>query len=92
MAARKKAAGAQPSASDALSEVSFEEALEQLESTVDQLETGDLDLETALQVFEQGVALSRRCAAELERAERRIEVLSDRGEEPFDASADGESS
>ena len=42
---------------------------------MDRLEEGDLPLEAALAAFEAGVALTRRCAARLEAAERRIEVL-----------------
>jgi exodeoxyribonuclease VII small subunit len=58
-------------------DVSFEGALERLETLVDQLESGDLPLEEALSAFEEGVALSRRCAEQLETAERRIEALVD---------------
>lgn len=53
----------------------FESALESLEDLVARLEGGELGLEQALATFEQGVSLSRRCAEELERAERRVEVL-----------------
>jgi exodeoxyribonuclease VII small subunit len=56
-------------------ELSFEGALARLEAIVEQLESGELALEQALAAFEEGVALSRRCASELEAAERRIEVL-----------------
>lgn len=55
--------------------LSFETALSRLEEIVDRLEEGDLELEAALSAFEQGVALSRRCAEQLAQAERRIEVL-----------------
>ena len=55
--------------------ISFEEALETLEGIVGRLERGDLPLEQALAAFEQGVGLTRRCAAELDEAERRIEIL-----------------
>ena len=69
--------------------LSFESSLEQLESIVDRLEEGDLPLEGALAAFVQGVALMRRCAEQLETAERRIEVLVREGESwvtrPFDA-------
>jgi exodeoxyribonuclease VII small subunit len=58
---------------------SFESSLEGLETIVDRLEDGDLPLETALEAFESGVALARRCAAELEETERRIEVLVEEG-------------
>ena len=54
---------------------SFEAALAKLEALVDRLESGDLALEQALAAFEEGVALARRCAAQLGDAERRIDVL-----------------
>jgi exodeoxyribonuclease VII small subunit len=58
---------------------SFEGALARLEEIVEHLEGGELGLEEALAVFEEGVALSRRCSGQLEEAERRIEILT--GEE-----------
>jgi exodeoxyribonuclease VII small subunit len=54
---------------------SFEEALEGLEALVARLESGELPLEEALAAFERGVRLSRRCAEQLESAERRIAEL-----------------
>jgi exodeoxyribonuclease VII small subunit len=62
-------------AEKAEAEPSFEDALERLEAIVDRLESGELPLEDALAAFEEGVSLSRRCAAQLDSAERRIEVL-----------------
>ena len=62
-------------------DLSFEAALERLESIVDRLEQGDLELESALSTFEEGVALARGCAGRLETAERRIEVLVREGEQ-----------
>jgi exodeoxyribonuclease VII small subunit len=56
-------------------ELTFEGALARLEAIVSELESGDLELERALAAFEEGVALSRRCAGQLEDAERRIERL-----------------
>jgi exodeoxyribonuclease VII small subunit len=61
-------------------DLSFEVALERLESIVDRLEQGDLELESALAAFEEGVALARGCAERLETAERRLEVLVREGE------------
>jgi len=58
----------------------FEAAIAELESTVKRLEEGDLSLETALELYERGVQLSRYCHARLEEAERRIEILDERGE------------
>ena len=58
----------------------FEGAIAELESIVKKLEEGDLPLEQSLALYERGVQLSRFCHARLEEAERRIEVLSERGE------------
>jgi len=54
---------------------SFESSLEALERIVQQLESGDLPLEKSLELFEQGIRLSRECQERLSQAERRIEVL-----------------
>ena len=58
----------------------FEAALTELDAIVKKLEEGDLALETSLELYERGVQLSRFCHARLEEAERRIEVLNERGE------------
>lgn len=58
----------------------FESAIAELESIVKTLEEGDLALEKSLQLFERGVQLSRYCHARLEEAERRVEILNERGE------------
>ena len=91
MAARRRAASSARSETSSPSgdeEPRFEEALERLEEIVSRLEGGGLELEAALVAFEQGVALTRRCAGQLEDAERRIEQLVQEGERwlvrPFD--------
>ncbi len=53
----------------------FEECLQRLESVVQQLERGDLPLEQALKLFEEGVGLSDSCRRELEEAEGKVEIL-----------------
>ena len=53
----------------------FEASLEALEQIVRELERGDLPLEKSLELFEQGIGLSRQCQERLNQAERRIEVL-----------------
>lgn len=58
----------------------FETALAELESVVRRLEDGDLPLETSLALYERGVVLSRYCHDRLQAAERRIEVLNERGD------------
>ena len=54
---------------------SFEAQLAALEKIVRELERGDLPLEQSLELFEEGVRLSRECQERLNRAERRIEIL-----------------
>jgi exodeoxyribonuclease VII small subunit len=58
----------------------FESALTELETIVKTLEEGDLPLEQSLALYERGVQLSRFCHSRLEEAERRIEILNERGE------------
>jgi len=58
----------------------FETAIAELEGIVKSLEDGDLTLERSLELYERGVQLSRFCHARLEEAERRIEVLDERGD------------
>jgi len=53
----------------------FEQALARLEAIVKELEDGDLPLEDSLRLFEEGVSLTRLCAAKLEEAQSRIDVL-----------------
>jgi len=69
----------------------FETALAELDTLVRKLEDGDLSLEQSLALYERGVQLSRFCHARLEEAERRIEILTDRGElKPAPASFGGD--
>lgn len=56
-------------------ELGFEEALDELETIVEELESGQVDLERMLERFERAMALRKRCAALLSDAETRIEQL-----------------
>ena len=56
-------------------ERSFETCLAELEQIVGKLEAGDLPLEESLEMFENGIKLSRECREKLTKAERRIEIL-----------------
>jgi exodeoxyribonuclease VII small subunit len=58
----------------------FEAAIAELDTIVKKLEEGDLSLEKSLELYERGVHLSRFCHSRLEEAERRIEILNERGE------------
>lgn len=53
----------------------FESALGALEEIVKQLEKGDLPLEKSLELFEEGIRLSRFCYTKLDEAERKVEIL-----------------
>ena len=53
----------------------FESALKSLEDIVVQLEAGDLTLDRALELFEEGIRISHFCSAKLDEAERKVEVL-----------------
>ena len=53
----------------------FESALKSLEEIVVQLEAGDLTLDRALELFEEGVRISHFCSSKLDEAERKVEVL-----------------
>lgn len=53
----------------------FESALKRLEEIVKKLEDGDLSLDLSLELFEEGIRLSRLCHAKLGQAERRVEIL-----------------
>ena len=63
-------------------------SLQELESVVEQLESGDLSLEEALKQFERGVKLTRKCQTTLKKAEQKVEILlkktADAEPEPFD--------
>jgi len=69
----------------------FEKGLSRLGHIVGELEKGDLALEKALQLFEEGIKISKLCSSKLEEAERKVEILL-RNEEgqlvqsPFEAS------
>ena len=52
----------------------YESLFKRLEETVQQREDGDLPLESALGLYEQGITLIRQCSQKLEEAERRIEL------------------
>ena len=56
---------------------SIEARLRELETILEELESGDLELDQALKKFEQGVKLSRECQKTLEDAEMKIKILMD---------------
>ena len=72
-------------------ELSFEEALKELEQVVGQLESGSVDLDKSIALYERGADLKRHCEAKLAQAQARIEqiTLAENGQPsgtaPFDA-------
>ena len=71
----------------------FEQALEQLEQIVQDLESGDLPLEKAIKRFEEGIKLSKYCNAKLDESEKRITILMQNNsgnvsEVPFEANSE----
>jgi exodeoxyribonuclease VII small subunit len=55
--------------------LNLEKSLEQLESLIEELESGDLPLDTAMKKFEEGIKLTRSCQTVLKDAEQRVEIL-----------------
>ncbi len=58
-----------------MGEVKFEKAIQRLEKIVDDLETGELDIDKSLEIFEEGIKMSRVCSKKLSEAEAKIEKL-----------------
>ena len=58
-----------------MADLTFEQALKRLEEIVEALETDDLDLEKSVQFYEEGVSIYRHCTQQLQRAEKRIDIL-----------------
>jgi exodeoxyribonuclease VII small subunit len=53
----------------------FESAIEQLDTIVKELETGDIPLEKAIKIFEEGVKLSQICTKRLDETEEKMNLL-----------------
>ncbi len=62
-------------------EVNFEDTMKKLEEIANELEKGDLDLDTSVSKFEEGMKLSKKCNEILENAEKRISILINNGED-----------
>ena len=68
------------------SKMSFEQAMAQLEEIVRRLEQGDVPLEEALGLFEEGSRLVKKCSAQLDKAEQKVsKLLAGPGGEPREA-------
>lgn len=82
-------------AKEAELELDFEGAMERLEAIVQELEHGDVPLEKAIDLFQQGMKLSQLCGNKLEQVERKIEMITEMDGElrkkPFGARLEGDS-
>ena len=63
------------------SNLNYEEAIERLEEIVEKLESGGLSLEKSLDKFEEGVRLVKYCNKELNKAEKKVEMVIKEGDE-----------
>ena len=72
--------------------LSFEEAIEKLEEIVSQLENGDVPLESAIDLYQQGMKLSQLCSQKLQQVEKKIEILMEEdgslNKKPFSANTE----
>lgn len=62
-------------------EINFENAMKQLEEIANKLEKNDLDLDKSVEIFEEGMKLSKKCSDILENAEKRITILINDGKD-----------
>jgi exodeoxyribonuclease VII small subunit len=58
-----------------IEDMSFEQAMKQLEEVVGQLERGDVELEASIALYERGAALKARCEAKLKEAEEKVAAI-----------------
>lgn len=58
-----------------ISDMSFEDAMGELEAVVGQLERGDVPLEESISLYERGAALKKRCEAKLKEAEEKVAAI-----------------
>ena len=58
-----------------MGEIKFEKAIQRLEKIVDDLEKGEMDIDKSLEIFEEGIKMSRVCSKKLNEAEAKIEKL-----------------
>lgn len=70
-------------------EPTFKEAIEELEKITASLESGELELEKSLALFERGVELIRYCQDKLDGAQAKVELLLDSLEGEIETTAEG---
>ncbi|MGJ8582957.1 MAG: exodeoxyribonuclease VII small subunit [Marinosulfonomonas sp.] len=63
-----------------VAEMSFEDAMQELEQVVGQLERGDVPLEDSIKLYERGAALKKRCEEKLKEAEEKVAAITLNGD------------
>lgn len=58
-----------------MAQKTFEQSIKQLERIVQELEGGDLPLETAIKKFEEGMKLTKFCSEKLDETEKKVSIL-----------------
>ena len=66
-----------------MEELTFEDAMKKLEEIANELEKDNLDLDTSVKKFEEGMKLSQKCNKKLEEAEKKITILINGEEKDF---------
>ena len=82
---KKAAQPADGTPSDDTGTLSYEDAVDRLETIIERIESGEIGIEESIDLYEQGTRLLRRCRQILDQAEQRIEKLgehADRGDPP----------
>ena len=70
-------------------QLTFEQAMDELETIVTKLEEGDVPLEEALSIYQKGVELSKICHDKLQHAEKQMAtIMTDKGEEPLEVNSE----
>ena len=64
-----------------LGKLSFEDAIKELTQIVDKIESGEVPLQTSIEQYEKGMALIKHCRGILQAAEKKIEKVSQQGQE-----------
>ncbi len=74
-AKKKKSRSSKHAASDATAGLTYEQAIEELETIIERIEQGEIGLEESLAQYRRGAALLKRCRGILDTAEQQIEEL-----------------
>ena len=78
-----------------MAQKTFEQSMKQLERIVQELESGDLPLESAIKKFEEGMKLTKLCSKKLDETEKKVSLLLKNAEgqiseKPFNSEGDGD--